>query len=283
MEPVREVSEKAVASGVVRLEGRDALAVLHNISSAMLSDLVAGEVRTTLFCDFRGRLLHRAAVALAPDGAVWLVRADAPGAELLAFVDKHVFREDVRLADADAEWRVREVAGASELEPGGVTFEDGRPARLQISDAFALVVEPSAGSGALLESEAERIRAGRPRHGHEVSDAFTPFEVGLAHEVHLNKGCYPGQEALMRLITYGSVRRKLALVEGTGAAPTDAALRVGDRDAGRLTSVMADGGGWLALAVMRREGLEPGANVRLADGRAIRSVRAFPEQRPVGR
>lgn len=283
MEPRSEVGEKTIQSGVVRLEGRDALAVLHNISSAMLSDLGTGEVRTTLFCDFRGRLLHRAAVALAPDGAVWLVRADAPGAELLAFVDKHVFREDVRLADADAEWRVREVVGASGLAAGRAEFADGRPARLQIADAFALVVEPGAGSGALLESEAARIRAGRPRHGHEVSDAFTPFEVGLAHEVHLNKGCYPGQEALMRLITYGSVRRQLALVEGAGAGPADAALRVGDRDVGRLTSVNADGGGWLALAVMRREGCEPGAEVRLADGRAITSVRAFPEERPIGR
>jgi folate-binding protein YgfZ len=278
-----EVSEKTVHSGVVRLEGRDALAVLHNISSAMLSDLGTGEVRTTLFCDFRGRLLHRAAVALAPDGAVWLVRADAPGAELLAFVDKHVFREDVRLADEDAAWRVREVSGASEIAAGRAESADGRPARLQIASDFALVVEAGAGSGALLESEVERIRAGRPRHGHEVSDAFTPFEVGLAHEVHLNKGCYPGQEALMRLITYGSVRRRLALIEGAGAAPTDVALRVGDRDAGRLTSVSADGGGWIALAVMRREGCEPGADVRLADGREIASVRAFAEQRPVGR
>src|SRR5689334_24827944 len=47
-----------------------------------------------------------------------------------------------------------------------------------------------------------RIRAARPRHGHEVTSSFTPFEVGLAHEVHLDKGCFTGQEALMRLITY---------------------------------------------------------------------------------
>src|SRR5689334_25389431 len=63
---------------VLRLEGRDTVGVVHRIWTAFLEDLPPGECRVTLFCDFRGRLLHRVVVGLAPGGAVWLARADAP-------------------------------------------------------------------------------------------------------------------------------------------------------------------------------------------------------------
>ena len=83
---------------VLRLTGRDALDLLHRISTQALLDLPPGGSRATLFCDFRGRLLHRAHVVRDAD-FVWLVRHDAPASELLEFVDRHRFREDVRLED----------------------------------------------------------------------------------------------------------------------------------------------------------------------------------------
>src|SRR5712692_4942056 len=89
-------------SSALRLAGRDVLALLHRISTNALLDLAQGEARATLFCDFRGRLLHRAVVYLDRDGAGWLLRDDAPGAPLGAFVDRHVFREDVRIEDRSA-------------------------------------------------------------------------------------------------------------------------------------------------------------------------------------
>src|SRR2546425_10845370 len=86
-------------SSVLRLEGRDALDLLHRISARFLSDLAPGQCRAAPFCDFRGRLLHRGFVGATRDGALWLLRDDAPGEELAAFVERHVFREEVRIAD----------------------------------------------------------------------------------------------------------------------------------------------------------------------------------------
>src|SRR5690242_11674062 len=191
---------------VLRLEGQDTLGVLHRISTAFLEDLPPGECRVTLFCDFRGRLLHRVVVGRAPGGAIWLARADAPADSLIAFVDRHVFREDVRVADETGAFAVREVAGPA-AGAGPARFVEGRPEWLPVSAGFALALGPGAARSEL-EPEDERIRAARPRHGHEVTNSFTPFEVGLAHEVHLDKGCFTGQEALMRLITYRSIRRR---------------------------------------------------------------------------
>src|SRR5437870_7099404 len=221
-------STSAATVAAVRLEGSDALELLHRIATQFLSDLAPGEGRATLFCDFRGRLLHRAWVARDAGGAIWLLRPDAKAAELAAFLDRHVFREQVRIEDATG----------AQAAPG-----------LPDTERFA--------------SELARIRAGHPRHGHEIAEAFTPFEINRAHEVHLQKGCFTGQEALMRLLTYRSVRRRLALVEGPGGPPAvPANILRGSASAGRLTSSAALGAaeaaGWIGLAVLSHAAAEDG-------------------------
>src|SRR5262252_550824 len=101
----------------LRLTGRDTLSLLHRVTSNALDDLEPGEARATLWCDFRGRLQQRAIVAVTSDGAVWLLRADAPGVELAAEVDKSIFRDDVR---------VEELSGAhSYVLARGTTGETG--------------------------------------------------------------------------------------------------------------------------------------------------------------
>src|SRR5262249_29629189 len=252
------------ASSVLRLEGGDALDLLHRISTQFLMDLAPGTCRPAPFCDCRGRLLHRAIVAGTRDGALWLLRDDAPGDELAAFLDRSVFREDVRVADLGARWSAGPGPGGVSLGAHAVEERVGVPVRVSGGPGWAIALAPS-GAGLEPTDEARRIRAGRPRHGHEIHPDFTPFEVGLAHEVHLAKGCYPGQEALMRLVTYGSVRRRLVRLAGVGTppvAPCD--VRSDGAVAGRLTSVVADGeGGWIALAVLRREAASPGVSLEI--------------------
>src|SRR5205823_2529065 len=133
--------------------------------------------------------------------------------------------------------------------------------------------------------EAERIRAGRSRHGHEIHADFNPFEVGLAREVHLSKGCYTGQEALQRLITYGSVRRGLVSVSGRGALPSAPAdLRRGTERAGRLTSAAReDEDRWIGLAVVRLEDLEPAEPLAIDGSGTLETIEPFPSGAPLGR
>ena len=205
------------AATVLRVEGRDARALLHRISTNFLADLEPGQARATVFCDFRGRLLHRAVVCAASDGALWLLRDDTPGAALAAYIDRHVFREDARVADLSGAWTVDPAPPVDGLDPGA-TFEcDGAPSAVQL-DGIAWLVRPRpAGAGIgpeeRLALERARIQAGRAAHGHEITEDFNPFEVGLGHEVHLDKGCFTGQEALLRMMTYRSVRRRLARLE----------------------------------------------------------------------
>jgi folate-binding protein YgfZ len=226
----------------LRLTVRDALSLLHRISTQALLDLPSGEERATLFCDFRGRLLHRAVVSIADDGAVSL-RSETPAAELAAFLDRHIFRDDVAIEDR---------SGATVPELSG-------------------------------EDERARIRAGAARHGHEIAEAFNPYEVGLAADVHLDKGCYTGQEALQRLITYGSVRRELARVSGAGAAPAVPAdvTQAGEK-VGVLTSAAPEeSGGWIGLAVIRKQLVSEATRDLEAGGVAL-TLEPLPPACPVG-
>ncbi len=275
-------------STLLRVTGRDALAVLHRIATQHLVDLAAGQARMTCFCDFRGRLLDRACVAVDQDGAVWLLHDEPGGDDLAEFVDRHVFREDVKIEDRSASRSVSvefdsnfHSAPRARLEEVTTTWAGSirTPWTVPVSGGVLFTV----GGDATLPShdEAARIRAGWPRHDHEVDESFTPFEVGLAHEVHLSKGCYTGQEALMRLVTYRSVRRRLVRVRGTGSAPSVPTDIVhGEAKVGRMTSAVAEGGGWVGLAVVQHGVIGSPGNT-LA-GAAIDAVEPFPSSQPLG-
>lgn len=262
------------ATTALRLEGRDALPLLQRISTNSLLDLPSGGARATLFCDFRGRLLHRALIYLSKDRTVWLLRDDAPGAELAAFLDRHVFREDVRIEDGSHENIVSRNPTITE------TREEAGTPRQVVHGDDRFEIGPSRPS-----DPRERILAGRPAHGHEIVEAYNPFEVGLGDEVHLDKGCYTGQEALQRLVTYHSVRRGLARVEGRGPAPdVPAALEWDGERAGSVTSAASDGEGrWVGLAVIRSERLEGAEIPTLAGVPLLSAPVPLEAPRPLGR
>ena len=277
-------SLRQAAGAALRLPGRDVLTVLHRVSTNALADLPAGAARPTLFCDFRGRLLHRALIARTRDDAVWMLRDDGPGDALAAFIDRSVFREDVRIEDRSPALRMQLVRMPDAQLAAGAVIEDGAdPSLVMMDSTFALASEAASPGGAPV-GEAARIEAGWPRHGHEIADSFTPYEVNLAHEVHLAKGCFTGQESLQRLVTYESVRRQLVRVAGEGAAPaTPCDVVEGGERAGVLTSSAPDERGWTGLAVLRRDRLEARPVFALADGRALAIREVFPMRRPLGR
>ncbi len=263
------------ASTALRLTGRDALALLHRITSNALDQLAPGEARATLFCDFRGRLLHRAVVAVTRDGAVWLLRPDAPGAPLAAALDRAIFRDDVQVEDRSDIVPVTLVRGAAG-EQGVIEESDGVPRVVATGDGTRLVT----GLDGEPLPERERIALLHPRHGHEIAEAFNPFEAGLGHEVHLAKGCFTGQETLQRLITYESVRRRPVHVRlPFPAEDVPQGVLAHGEPAGVLTSAV-DGEG---LAIVSRDAVAEGAPLSLEVGGTLEVVAAPEPARPQGR
>ena len=102
-----------------------------------------------------------------------------------------------------------------------------------------------------------RVEHGVPRWGHELTDDVIAEEAGLlGSHVHLDKGCYPGQETVARVHNLGQVQRRLAglVFQGEELPPPRAELVTDDgRRAGQVrTGVLHPELGPVALAYVRR-------------------------------
>ena len=87
--------------------------------------------------------------------------------------------------------------------------------------------------------EALRMEAGLPKAGPDLNEEIVPPEANLEEKAFsLTKGCYPGQEVVARMDTYGNVRRHLVglVVKGSAVPPKGAKLFSGDREVGWVSS-----------------------------------------------
>jgi folate-binding protein YgfZ len=88
------------------------------------------------------------------------------------------------------------------------------------------------------ELERSRIEAGVPAWGKELDDTILPAEAGLdATHISFTKGCYPGQEPVVRLHHRGHANRGLRVLEVESAGEGDE-IRYGEKVVGRITSAV---------------------------------------------
>ncbi|MET0684105.1 MAG: folate-binding protein [Solirubrobacteraceae bacterium] len=127
-------------------------------------------------------------------------------------------------------------------------------------------------------AEIRRVETGRPRYGVDLDDSVIPQEAGLNDRaVSFSKGCYVGQETVARLHWRGKPNRHLRGLRLDGPVETGEPLVLGEREVGRLgTVVESPGHGWIALALVRREA-EPGAELRAGERTATVVELPFPQ------
>lgn len=190
-----------------------------------------------------------------------------------------VFGDEVPPLDEDRLWTGRfganeiPVLGTREIggEPGFDLFADAAVApalRDALRDAGAVPI----GTETL---ETLRVEAGRARYGAELSEAVIPTEAWqstgqMERGISFTKGCYTGQEVIVRIAHRGHVNRHLrGLRLGDGPAPApDTPLHHPEtgKEVGRITSVARSPlvGETIALGYLRRE-IAPGDTVRVGD------------------
>jgi folate-binding protein YgfZ len=129
-----------------------------------------------------------------------------------------------------------------------------------------------AGADALL---AARIEAGYPVFGVDMTDDTIPLEAGIEHRaISFSKGCYVGQEVIIRVMHrgHGRVARKLVgLRFDGGAVAPGAKLFSGAREVGFVTSAaVSPRSGPIALGYVHRDFVEPGTVVETdIDGQRV--------------
>ena len=127
-------------------------------------------------------------------------------------------------------------------------------------------------------AEAARIDALEPRFGAEITADYFPMEVGLSKAIDYTKGCYLGQEPIVRVRDRGHINWRLCGLDIAGAVdphPGDLLTSELKPKAGKITSAgrLPDGRG-VALA-MAHVSLPVGTTVRIgADGAIEARIRA---------
>ena len=234
--------------GVLRVTGPDRLSWLHSLTSQHLSGLAPDAWTEALVLSPHGHVEHH--IHLVDDGeSTWMHVEPGTTPALVAYLDSMRFMLRVEVVDETSSYAV-----LTELSPGGI---DGARDRLVLRDS--LVAEAGdrelAGHDAW---EALRVAAGVPRLGFETDHRTIPHEVGwIGPAVHLDKGCYRGQETVARVHNLGRPPRRLVLLHLDGTSetlpPPGTDVTVDDRSVGFLgTAVHHAELGPIALAVIKR-------------------------------
>ncbi|MGW8356689.1 CAF17-like 4Fe-4S cluster assembly/insertion protein YgfZ [Streptomyces wedmorensis] len=206
--------------GVIAVTGDDRLSWLHLLLTQYMTDLPAGRATDALILSANGHIEH--ALYLVDDGeTVWAHVEPGTREELVAYLESMKFFYRVEVADRTEDIAVVHLPAGSVAEaPEGVVVREtahGRDLFLPRADleSFAASHGPAAG---LLAYEALRVEAHRPRLGFETDHRTIPHEIGLiGSAVHLQKGCYRGQETVARVQNLGKPPRRLVFLHLDGS------------------------------------------------------------------
>ncbi len=131
--------------------------------------------------------------------------------------------------------------------------------------------------------ESLRIEAGIPKLGPDLNERIVPPEANLEGKAFsLSKGCYPGQEIVARMDTYGTVKRRLVglVIDSETIPPPDAKVFSNDREVGWVSSAIHSPtlNKTLAFAFPLRDFTAPGTTlaVEINEQRHPCVVRALP-------
>jgi tRNA-modifying protein YgfZ len=211
---------------IVRIAGEDRLSWLHSLTTQDLQHLEPGTAAQALVLSPQGHIEHH--LTLADDGtAVWAHVEPGTAGALLAFLQSMRFLLKVDLADVTRDFSVLTLMGPQRpaAAPDGAVVAmpdafgmDVVVPRDRLSQIAAAVEGGGAAVAGLAAYEALRIAAHRPRFGLDTDHRTLPHEVGwIETAVHLNKGCYRGQETVARVHNLGHPPRRLILLHLDGS------------------------------------------------------------------
>ncbi|WP_461166936.1 CAF17-like 4Fe-4S cluster assembly/insertion protein YgfZ [Tsukamurella serpentis] len=260
---------------VITLTGPERLSWLHSITSQHLSRLPDRTPTEVLNLDGSGRVLDHFHL-IDVDGTVHLDTEPAALApkqaplspDLATYLQRMVFRSDVQVQPrpdlavltvigpgAEDAITAAQIDGVQRTAPGEVNLI---VPRAQLAAGFGALVAAGARPAGTWAYEARRVAAARARQGVDTDEKTIPHEVDwIRTAVHLDKGCYRGQETVARVQNLGRPPRRLVLLHLDGSADTRPGtgdpVTVDGRTVGRLGSVVEHADyGPLALALIKR-------------------------------
>ena len=302
----------------IGVSGKDRAAYLQGLLTNDVQALEAGTGCYSAWLTPQGRMLTDLHIFESGD----MILLDVPvadGAATLQRLDQFLFSEDVQFADLSESltsvWVHGPEAGAllgqlltvdglnqwAEYQNARAEFSGSPVVVARVSQlgvpGFCVYVEASRAedlkqalqaAGATHADpaaiETARIEAGYPVFGVDMTEDTIPLEAGIeGRAISLSKGCYVGQEVIIRVLHRGQgrVARKLIALRLDADPPSRGAkIWSGDREIGFVTSAApASRSGAVALGYVHRDFVEPATRVEI-DGGSGR-VAALVSERPI--
>ncbi len=208
--------------GVIKITGPDRLSWLHSLTSQHLERLGPGSTQQALVLSPQGHVEHH--LTLTDDGAATWIHVEPHTAKALVdYLNSMRFMLRVEVEDLSDALAVATIAGT---DAAPVVEDVDAKAVMQGPFGTDLIVEPDAMGklaatypvAGLWAFEAARIAAHIPRPGLDTDHRTLPHEIGLIETaVHLNKGCYRGQETVARIENVGRPPRRLVFLHLDGS------------------------------------------------------------------
>jgi len=304
--------------GLIVVSGRDRASYLQGLLTNDISALAAGQGCYAAYLTAQGRMISDLFVYEIGD-VILLALPLGTKDTVLAKLDEFIFSEDVQLGDvtetfgavavvgpaaasavaaatrsSEPDLQAMPLHGSKRVEVGGqagilLRVDDtGEPGfelvvpREQLPDLLTSL--QAAGAAAIDADTADvlRLEAGVPLFGPDMDQETIPLEAGIEQQaISFTKGCYVGQEVIIRVLHrgHGRVAQKLVgllLDPGRELPAPGAALQSDGREVGSVTSSALSPalGRPIALAYLKRDFIAPGTVVQLTGGAA--TVVALP-------
>ena len=290
--------------GIVALTGADRRAFLHGLLTQDVAALTAGKGVYAAYLTPQGRMITDMRVVETGERVLLGVEAMV-AAELATRLDTLVFSEDVQVTDLTHDLEVVRVygpmsAGLIERALGASVKGLDAPYDNRTGGGFTIVRDDMLGvpgfeiyvarvdvesvremlahAGALHAShdtlEALRLEAGTPLFGVDMDTDTIPLEAGIENRaISFSKGCYVGQEVIIRVMHrgHGRVARRLLRLTLPELPTVGDQVFAGDQPVGHVTSAAQSpkAGSSLAMAYVRREHAAPGTTLVVNGSTAV--------------
>ena len=305
--------------GRIVMRGKDRASYLQGLLTNDVSSLTAGQGCYAAYLTPQGRMISDMWVYVLGDRMLMALPLSTTQ-KVFTRLDQFVFAEDVQLEDVTNAFDSVVVLGPESANAIRASLPDASPAFTELADHASLTSEFSGepvtllrvvddgergfemivarGHGAAIASELRRhgaieigeatremlrIEGGIPVFHRDMDEETIPLEAGIeSRAISFTKGCYVGQEVIIRVLHrgHGRVARKLMGLTLAGASVPDSGAAVTSLDgaaAGRVTS-----SSWspsldrpIALALLDRGFTEPGTPVRVGESDATVSSLPF--------
>jgi folate-binding protein YgfZ len=238
--------------GIISISGKDRLTWLHALTTQHLEKLAAGKWVEALILDVQGHVIDQLFVV--DDGSTtWLHTENSRTQVILDYLNKMKFMLEVDVKNQSNDYAVLRAPGKSDLLGGPYALVP----RGELKDTTDVFNKSHLQVG-MWALEAERVVQGRARLLFETDHKSIPNELGFINKaVHMNKGCYRGQETVAKVFNLGQPPRKLVTLHLDGSMVTmpenGAKIFLEDKEVGFIGTVARHyEQGPIALAVVKR-------------------------------